>query len=340
MVHKTGREKLLFKMQNLYQKEAVRMSRSVAAAGERTRRKSVLKTIFEQRCILSLALPGVVWMILFCYLPMYGVILAFKDYNVGVGIWNSEWVGLKWFEEIASDAMFWKTLRNTLFFSVLNLVVGFPAPVIFALMINELTGARLFKRTVQTISYLPHFLSWVFVASFLNTFLSDNGTLNPLLISLGVLERPYGFLSHSFSFVVIIVLSNIWKGFGYSSIIYLAAMTSVPQEMYEAALIDGASRLQKIWYITLPSIKPTVMVLLILSISGMINSNFEQFYLLQNAFVKDIANVLDVYTYQIGFEQGRFSYSTAVGLFKSVVSFVLLIIANTTSKKLTGESIY
>ena len=304
------------------------------------RKKSLFRRIVDQRCIISLALPGFIWMVLFCYLPMYGIILAFKDYNVGLGIWNSPWIGIKWFKEIATDAIFWKTLRNTLFFSVMNLIVGFPAPIIFALMINELSGVKIFKRTVQTMSYLPHFLSWVFVASFLITFLSDNGTLNPLLISLGIISRPYGFMSHSVSFVVIILLSNVWKGFGYSSIIYLAAMTSVPQEMYEAAVIDGATTLQKIWYITLPAIRPTVMVLLILSISGMINSNFEQFYLLQNAFIKDIGKVLDVYTYEIGFEQGRFSYSTAVGLFKSVVSFVLLVIANTTSNKLTGEGIY
>ena len=313
---------------------------AVAGISAPPKKKNLLKRIVEQRCLLTLLLPGVIWMILFCYLPMYGILLAFKDFNVGFGIWGSEWVGMKWFNEIFADAIFWKTLRNTLFFSLLNLVVGFPIPIIFALMLNELAGAKLFKRTVQTISYLPHFLSWVFVASFLTTFFADTGTVNPLLIKLGLIEEPYGFMSHTFSFICVIVLSNVWKGFGYSSIIYLAAMTSVPQEMYEAAVIDGANRMQKIWYITIPAILPTVMVLLILNISGMINSNFDQFYLLQNAFVSDIARVLDVYTYQIGFEQGRFSYSTAVGLFKSVVSFVLLVVANTTSRKLTGESIY
>jgi putative aldouronate transport system permease protein len=274
------------------------------------------------------------------YFPLYGITIAFKDFNVGLGIWGSPWVGLKYFREIINDQLFFNALRNTLMYSILNLVIGFPVPIIFALMINELFGARLYKRIVQTVSYLPHFLSWAFVANFLIVFFSDRGTMNPLLISLGVLNSPYGFLSNTMSFIVVIITSSIWKSFGFSSIIYLAAMTSVPQEMYEAALIDGASRFQKIWYVTLPAIKPTVMVLLILTISGMINSNFEQFYLLQNAFVLEYGRVLDVYTYRIGFQLGRFSYATAVGLFKSVVAFALLITANTLSRRVSGESIY
>jgi putative aldouronate transport system permease protein len=300
----------------------------------------LMKRIFHQRYLLLMLLPGFACLILFMYAPLYGVIIAFKDYNVGLGIFGSPWAGLKYFSEIINDQLFFNALRNTLFFSILGLVIGFPVPIIFALMLNELTGATLYKRVVQTISYLPHFLSWAFVANFLIVFFSDRGTLNPLLISLGVIQEPYGFLSNVRSFITIIITSSVWKSFGFSSIIYLAAMTSVPQEMYEAALMDGASRLQKIWYITLPSIKPTVVVLLILSISGMINSNFEQFYLLQNAFVIEYARVLDVYTYSIGFQLGRFSYATAVGLFKSIVSFVLLISANTLSRRVTGESIY
>lgn len=298
------------------------------------------KKVITQRYILALVLPGVVWLLVFCYAPLYGVLIAFKDYNVGLGITGSPWVGMKYFEEIFYDKMFLNTLRNTLMFSFLNIFFGFPVPIIFALMLNELKGCKAYKRVVQTVSYLPHFLSWAFVASFLITFLSDNGTLNPLLISLGLLKNPYGFLSNTSSFISVIIISSIWKGFGYSSIIYLAAMSSISQEMYEAAMIDGATRLQKIWYITLPSIKPTVVVLLIISISGIINSNFEQFYLLQNPFVAEYGKVLDVYTYEIGFNKGRFSYATAVGLFKSVVSFALLITANNISRRLSGESIF
>lgn len=296
--------------------------------------------VYHQRYLMLMLMPGVICILLFMYAPLYGVIIAFKEYNVGLGIFGSPWAGLKYFSEIIHDPLFYNALRNTFMFSILGLVLGFPIPIIFALMINELIGVRLFKRTVQTISYLPHFLSWAFVANFLIVFFSDRGTLNPLLISLGVLQNPFGFLSNTRSFIVIILTSSIWKSFGFSSIIYLAAMTSVPQEMYEAALMDGASRFQKIWYITLPSIKSTVVVLLILSISGMINSNFEQFYLLRNAFVLEYGQVLDVYTYLIGFQLGRFSYATAVGLFKSVVSFMLLISANALSRRIAGESIY
>ena len=222
-------------------------------------------------------------------------------------------------------------------FSLLNLVVGFPVPVIFALLINELNGATAYKRVVQTLSYLPHFLSWTFVASFFSLFLADDGLLNRLLILTGILDSGYAYMANEGSFIAVVLLSSVWKSFGYSSIIYLAAMASIPQEMYEAALIDGANRWQKIWYITLPSVKPTVVVLLILAISEMMNSNFEQFYLLQNGLVSEVARVMDVYTYSIGFELGRFSYGTAVGLFKSVCSLVLLLLANGVSRKVTGE---
>ena len=308
--------------------------------GKRPKKQDFLKRVFHQRYLLIMLLPGVACLLLFMYAPLYGIIVAFKDFNVGLGVFNSPWVGMKYFIEIVNDPLFFNALRNTLMFSILGLVIGFPVPIIFALMINELIGVRYFKRVVQTISYLPHFLSWAFVANFLIVFFSDRGTLNPLLTSLGLLKEPFGFLSNTTSFITVIIVSSIWKSFGFSSIIYLAAMTSVPQEMYEAALMDGASRYQKIWYITLPSIKPTVVVLLILSISGMINSNFEQFYLLQNAFVIEYGRVLDVYTYIIGFQLGRFSYATAVGLFKSVVSFILLISANALSRRVSGESIY
>ncbi|NLD88643.1 MAG: sugar ABC transporter permease [Clostridiales bacterium] len=301
---------------------------------------SFWRRLYEQRYMMLLVLPGVVLLIVFYYFPLYGILLAFKDYNPGLGISGSPWAGLKYFREILTDVQFFKSLRNTFIFSFLNLAVGFPVPIIFALMINELFQAKLFKRVVQTISYLPHFLSWAFVASFLNTFLSDRGTLNPLLINFGIIDEPYGFLGNITSFVFVIVISTIWKSFGYSSIIYLAAMTSIPQEMYEAALIDGATRMQKIRYITLPSIRSTVVVLLILQISGMIHSNFEQFYLLQNPLVSEIGKVLDVYTYEVGMQKARFSYATAVGLFKSVVSFALLVIANTVSRRITGEGIY
>lgn len=300
----------------------------------------LLRRVWKQRYLLMLAIPGLIWMILFCYSPMFGIVAAFKDYNVGLGLLKSNWVGFKWFEELFTDPKFWRSLRNTLFFGVLNLLFSFPAPIVFALMINELRKSRLFKKVVQTISYLPHFISWVFVASFLTVFFSDTGTINTLLMKLGLLDKPYGFMSNQVSFVIIMVLVNIWKTFGYNSVIYLAAMTSIPQDMYEAAELDGAGRWQQIWHITLPAIKPTMVVLLIMTVGNIINSNFDQYYLLQNAYVEDIANVLDVYTYKLGFELGRYGYATAVGLFKSIVSVILVVFTNRASKRLTGEGIY
>lgn len=302
--------------------------------------KILWRDVKAQRYLMLLVWPAIIWLFVFWYAPLFGVAIAFEDYNVGLGVLKSPIVGFKYFKELFSDKIFFNALRNTLMYSFLNLFIGFPIPIIFALMLGELSSMNKFKRVVQTISYMPHFLSWAFVASFLISFLSGTGLFNQLLITLGFRAEGYAFMANPGSFIAVIIFSSIWKGFGYSSIIYLAAMSSISQEMYEAALIDGANRWQKIWYVTLPSIKPTITVLLILTISGMINSNFEQFFLLSNNLVSEVARVIDVYTYSIGFEKARFSYGTAVGLFKSVVSLLLLITANTISRKVADESIF
>ncbi|HCS73095.1 MAG TPA: protein lplB [Clostridiales bacterium] len=297
------------------------------------------KDIKAQRYLMLFVWPVIIWLIIFWYLPLFGVAIAFQDYNVGLGVLGSKWAGLKHFKDLLSDPLFHNALRNTLMYSFLNLIIGFPIPIIFATMINELIGMRPFKRVVQTISYMPHFLSWAFVASFLISFFAGDGLFNQLLRSIGI-SSEYAYMANTGSFVAVIVISSIWKSFGYGSIIYLSAMTSVDPEIYEAALIDGANRCQKIRSITLPSIKPTIVVLLILQISQMMNSNFDQFFLLSNPLVSEIARVIDVYTYSIGIQKGRFAYGTAVGLFKSVVALVLLITANTASKKIADESIF
>jgi len=298
------------------------------------------KKLSAQKYLLILTVPAVIWLAVFCYAPMYGVLIAFKDYNVGLGVWKSPNAGLKYFVELANDPYFRNAVRNTLMYSVLGIVIGFPVPIIFAVLLNELRKWIGYKKVIQTVSYLPHFLSWAFVSSYLITFLSDSGVMNSLLVKLGILNTSYSFLGNELSFVGVILVSSIWKSFGYSSIIYLAVIVSIPMELFEAAYVDGASRFKRVWHITLPSIKPTITVLLILSISTLINSNFEQFYLLQNPLVSDISRVIDVYTYQIGFRMARFSYATAVGLFKSVVSIVLLTGANFMANRLTGSGIY
>jgi putative aldouronate transport system permease protein len=283
--------------------------------------------------------PGIVWLAVICYAPLGGIIIAFKNYNPGIGIWNSPWAGLRYFRELAADKYFHLAVRNTLVISVLKLAVGFPVPIIFAILLNEVKVLG-FKRTVQTASYMPYFLSWAFVASFLITFLSDRGALNTALIKFGLIEKPLTYLGDKLRFILVILLSDVWKGFGYGSIIYLAVITSIDPQLYEAAIIDGATRWQRISYITLPTLKPTVVILLILSISGIVNANFEQFFLLQNNLVMDWARVINVYTYEIGFQKGRFSYGTAVGLFMSLSSMILLVLANAISRRTTGESIY
>ena len=303
------------------------------------KKRSFAKTFWAQRYLMILVLPAVVWMLIFCYYPLYGLTIAFKDYNIGLGIFGSPWCGLKNFVELYHDATFIKSIRNSLLFSLLDLVFCMPFPVFFALLINELRGCNLFKRVTQTMSYLPHFLSWAFAASFLLSFTGDKGALNTILQALGILKAPKAFMSSVPSFIVLMVVASIWKTFGYSSIIYLAAMTSVDQEIYEAADIDGAGRLDRVWYITLPSIKSVIVIMLILTMGSLLNTGFEQFYLLQNSFVADYAKVMDVYTYEVGMQKARFSYSTAVGMFKSVVSMVLILISNWISNKLTGDGI-
>jgi len=300
----------------------------------------LIKDLKVQKYLLVLVLPAMVWLFIFWYLPLIGVVSAFQNYNVGLGFFQSKWVGLKYFIEIFTDSLMLNSLRNTIMYSLLNLAVGFPVPIIFALMLNELNGMFKFKRTVQTVSYMPYFLSWAFVASFLISFFAGNGLFNELLKACGIQTNNYAYMAKPLSFIAIIVGSSLWKGYGISSIMYIAVMSTINLELYDAAMIDGANRWQKIRYITLPGIKTTVVVLLILSISSIVNSNFEQFYLLSNSLVADTSRVIDVYTYKVGIQMGRFSYGTAVGLFKSLMSLMLLVIANATSRKVVGESIY
>ena len=303
-------------------------------------RHRVLKKVNEQKYLLLLVMPAVVWLFVFAYMPIYGVVIAFKAYNVGLGIWGSPWSGLDQFRVLFTDRLFYNALRNTFLISAAKLVVGFPVPIVFALMLNELKRMHLFKKGVQTLTYLPHFLSWAFVAAFLITFFSDSGMINYLLTSLNLVGEPYAFLADRASFFSIVVLSDIWKHFGFSSIIYLAAISTISPTLYEAAYMDGASRFQRAWYITIPGIKPTVIVLLILAISRMMTQNFEQLFLMQNILVMDVAEILETYTYKMGLQKARFSYSTAVGLFQSLVAFVLLFSANRFSRWYTGESVF
>lgn len=310
------------------------------AAAKAGKGSSLWKRVKQQKYLLIMAVLPVAWMLIFCYYPIYGIVVAFKDYNFGLGIMGSPWAGLKYFKELFGDPDIPRIILNTFRISLLKLLFGFPAPIIFAVLLNELRGMKMYKKFVQTATYLPHFISWAFIAGYLSTLLTDNGAINSLLMSLGLTSQPIQFLAQKGTFLGVIVASDVWKSFGFSSIIYLAAITSVDVQLYEAATIDGASRFQQVWHITLPSIKPTIMILLIMSISGLMGSNFEQMYLMKNSLVNDVAEVLSTYTYTMGMIKGRFSYSTAADLFQSFVSVTLLLTANFASKKLTDESFF
>jgi putative aldouronate transport system permease protein len=301
--------------------------------------KKLFRKIVSQRQLQIMALIGVLWMIIFNYLPMYGIVIAFKRYNIVRPISEAPWVGLKYFKQFLFEDKFWEVMKNTLSISFLKLIIGFPLPIIFALFLNELTSIK-FKKIVQTISYLPHFLSWVILGGIMMTWLSDVGILNNILMGLHIIKAPITYLGEPSYFYAITVISDIWKELGWSAIIYLAAIAGVDPEMYESALIDGAGRFRRMISITLPSIKPTITILFILAVSGVLNSNFDQILVLRNSLNASASDVIDVFVYRMGLQQGRFSYATAVGLFKSVIAFILLYSANAASRKFNDTSIF
>lgn len=298
-----------------------------------------LKKLSQQKSLQVMALLGVIWMFVFNYIPMYGLIIAFKEFSIIKSIAEAPWVGFMHFVEFLEDENFWLVLKNTLGISLIKLFIGFPLPIIFALLLNELTSMK-FKKMVQTISYLPHFLSWVVLGGILTTWLADVGIINDILMGMGFIDERTNFLADPQYFWGIVILSDIWKELGWSAIIYLAAIAGVSTELYEAATIDGANRFQKMWNVTLPAIRPTIAVLFILAVSGVLNSNFDQILILRNALNESASNVVDIYVYQVGIQNARYSYATAVGLMKAIIAFILLLSANKIVKKLNGNSLF
>ena len=286
-----------------------------------------------------MVLPGMIWLLVFCYLPMYGCQIAFQNYRITDALGSSEWAGLKWFSKFFHDPSFFQVMKNTLGISLLKLVFAFTAPIVFALMLNEIRNLK-FKRVVQTLSYLPHFLSWVILGGIMITWLSDTGVINKVLIAMGILDEGVSFLAKPQYFWGISVISEIWKELGWGAIIYLAAISGIDPSLYEAAEIDGANRFQRLWYITLPEISGTIAILFILQVGSIMGSNFDQIFVLRNALNDSASNVIDMFVYKIGIGNGSYSYATAIGLFRSVVSLVLLLIANKVTAKLEGSSLF
>jgi putative aldouronate transport system permease protein len=283
-------------------------------------------------------LPGLLYFLLFKYWPMYGILIAFKDYQPFLGFWDSPFVGLKHFERLFNDPNFIVLFRNTLMLAMLNILFFFPLPIVIALMLNELRH-HLFKRTIQTLVYIPHFMSWVVVVGIAYIFLTtEGGIVNDLLVYFG--WDKINFLASNEWFRTIVTAEVIWKETGWGTIIFLAALSGVDPQLYEAARMDGANRLRQLWHITLPAIRSTIIILLILRLGNFLDTGFEQIFLMLNAMNREVGEVFDTYVYSVGISQGQYSFSTAVGLFKSLIGLVLVVVANHLAKRFGEEGIY
>ncbi|QYR22867.1 sugar ABC transporter permease [Paenibacillus sp. sptzw28] len=309
---------------------------SVSVPGKRD--SSLMRRIAKNRSIYLMILPGFLYFAIFKYIPMSGLVIALQDYQPYLGITGSPWVGLKHFERLFNDPMFFTILRNTLFLFTMNLVIYFPVPILIAVMLNEVRH-HLFKRFVQTLIYIPHFMSWVIIVSISFVMLSmDRGLINEVFSMMGL--EKINFLMSNEWFRPMYILQVIWREAGWGTIIYLAAMAAIDPQLYEASRMDGANRFRQIWHITLPSIRSVIVVLLILKIGDVLELGFEHIFLLLNSMNREVAEIFDTYVYTAGLKQGQFSFSTAVGFFKSVVGLVLIMAANWLAKKAGEEGVY
>lgn len=283
--------------------------------------------------------PAVILLFIFHYVPIYGIVIGFKDYSPFKGVFESKWVGFKHFIAFLTDPTYWNVMKNTVIINVYSLIFSFPAPILLALLLNEV-GNMKFKRVVQTVSYLPYFISWVVVASLVMSILSPTTGIINLVLSRFFGKDTVYFMTKSKYFRTILISSGIWKGIGMSSVYYLAAITSIDPTLYEAATIDGASRLRQTWHITIPGLSTIITVLLLLQIGSLLTIGFEQVFLLYNPMVYDVADVISTYTYRLGLEQAQFSATTAIGITQSIVNFILLFTANRTARKVAGWSMW
>jgi putative aldouronate transport system permease protein len=298
------------------------------------------KSFKRSKFLLLIMAPGILYYVIFRYVPMYGVIIAFKDFSIYDGIFGSPWAsdyGFGHFIELFRQPVFYRILKNTVLLSVYSLLFSFPAPIILALCLNEVKN-RLWRSSVQTVSYLPHFISTVVICGMITNFLSMNGIVNQLMSFLGFEKKQ--FLLYPEYFRTIFVISEIWQKTGWNSILYMAALSQINPELYEACKIDGANRFQKIIYINIPGIIPTALILFILSVGGLMNVGFEKVLLLYNPNIYDTADVIGTYVYRRGILGAEFSFTTAVGLFQSVIGFILVVLANTAARKVNDVSLW
>lgn len=287
--------------------------------------------------LYSLLVLPLVWFAIFRYIPMAGNIIAVRRYRAGGSILGDQWVGFRYFELLWSDAAFWSAFQNTLILGALGMLIVFPLPIVLALLLNEVRS-RVFKRTVQTISYLPHFMSIVVVAAMVLQIVHVRGTINQIISALG--GRPISFMQDPDWFYAIFIASDVWQTVGWGTILYLAALTTIDPQLYEAARVDGATRWRQTWHVTLPGIRPTMIVLLILNIGNFLSVGFEKVLLLQNTLIYSTADVLATYLYRIGIGGGNFSYAAAIGFFEAIIGAVLIVGANFLARRIAGESLW
>ncbi|CAM4467662.1 ABC transporter permease [Paenibacillus typhae] len=309
-----------------------------AAAKPKKTGRIIKKDLKKNWFVYLLAVPVVAWFLIFCYGPMWGVLIAFKDFKPLLGFNASEWVGLKHFADFFGGPYFWRVVKNTLMLNVWGIVFGFTAPIILALLLNEIRAEK-FKKTVQTITYMPHFISLVVVCGIIHIFAADEGIVTQILQLITGKEYS-SLLGYSSFFRPIYTFSGIWQSIGWDSIIYLAAMSSIDTSLYEAAEIDGVGRIKKMWHITLPQISPVIIILFIFAIGGLMSSGYEKIILLYNPLIYDTADVIASYVYRRGLREASLSYSTAVGLVSSIVNFGLLWMTNTLAKRRSETSLW
>lgn len=284
-------------------------------------------------------LPALIYIVIFCYGPMYGLQLAFRDFDFSRGITGGKWAGLKYFIQYFESPMFWPTIRNTFCIAFFSLVCGFPVPIILALVINSIKNRR-WKRAVQTSVYMPYFISTVVMVAILQIMLSPStGLLDHLLKATGLFRENANFLGDPSLFVPVYVVSGIWQAAGWNSIIFIAALAAVDGQLYDASKVDGANRWQQIWYVELPSLKPTIIILLIMNMGGILSVGFEKTFLMQNSLNKAVSEVISTYVFNIGIKSSQFSFGSAVGLFNTLINFAFLVVANRISKKTADISL-
>ncbi|OAS85919.1 sugar ABC transporter permease [Metabacillus litoralis] len=304
----------------------------------REKRRTTLKNIATSWELYVFLLPAFLYFLIFHYVPLYGLLIAFKDFNPALGVWDSPWVGFMWFEDFFSSYYFWDLIKNTIGISLYSLIVGFPMPIILALAFNEVKDG-LFKRGLQTITYAPHFISLVVMVGMIISFLSpQTGLINHILGLFGV--EPIDFMQDPGWFKTVFVFSGVWQGMGWGAIIYIAALSGVDPQLHESAKVDGASRLQRIWHINIPALLPTIIILFILDMGSLLSVGFQKILLMQNDLNMESSDVIATFVYRTGILNAQYSYSTAVGLFDAVINATILVIVNQIARKRSETSLW